>query len=269
MIADIFKFEDYKIYLAERIHEDSKVTKGLRLKLSNYVGCQQSYLSQVLNGKPHFTLEQAHLVNHFFVHDKLEAKYFILLVEYARAGTTALREFFFEDIKEMRRHRYNLKKRLREIDELPETVIHKYYSAWFYSAIHVILSIPEYQNPGRVAEHLHLPLKIVMDVIHFLMESGLIENKNGKYQHTKKRIHLDKESVAIHSHHINWRSQVLQSVEKNLPEDFHYSNVFAIAESDFNEIRELFLKAIVNARNIIGPSKEEAVYAMAIDIFKV
>lgn len=267
MKIDIFKYKNYKRFLLDRIENDGKVTKGLKLKISESVGCQPSYLSQVLNGKPHLTLEQASRLNQFFCLNKAESKYFILLVELARAGTKGLRDFFEEQIEEQQHLRFSLKRRLEDIEEIPETERHRYYSAWFYSAIHVILSIKEFQEPQKIAEHFNLPLSLVIETINFLENIGLIVNENGTYKFTKKTIYLGKDSIFIQRHHINWRSQALQSVEKNLKDDFHYSNVLAISKSDFPKIKDILVKALEEANKVIVPSKEEAIYALTLDLF--
>jgi hypothetical protein len=52
-IIDIYESIDYKVFLAKKLKFESNSSKGIRLKLSDHIGCQSSYLSQVLNGKPH------------------------------------------------------------------------------------------------------------------------------------------------------------------------------------------------------------------------
>jgi hypothetical protein len=114
-----------------------------------------------------------------------------------------------------------------------------------------------------------LPLSLVTEVIEFLEETGLIEEKKGVYHYTKRRIHLDRNSPFIQRHHINWRSQALLSAEKNLPEDLHYSVVVAISEEDFKKMKEILIAGIEKARQLIGPSKEEKIYALTIDFFEM
>ncbi len=267
MKLDIFSYNSYKDYLRDKIQSGAKVTKGLRGQLIEYLHCQSSYLSQVLNGKPNFTLEQAVLLNQFFHHNKLESKYFILLVERSRAGSKELREHFDEEIEEIKKDRSNLKKRLLNTEEINPEDQHKYYSTWFYSAIHVILSIKEFQDPEKIAQHFNLPIELVLQVIDFLESSGLIIHKNNKFELTKKRLHLGSDSVFVQRHHINWRSQALLSAEKNLKDDLHFSTVIAIAKKDFPLIKEIFIKAVHDAREIIRPSEEEALYAITLDFF--
>lgn len=266
---DVFEFKDYKKYTTRKIDSEFKDVRGVKLQLATHIGCQPSYVSQVLNGNPHFTLEQTYALSDFFGHNKLEANYFFLLVQYARSGTQGLQTFFLDQIKEQQTVKFNLKQRFVETEEVPQEAHHKYYSAWYYAAIHVILSIPEFSNLNKISERLHLPLKLVVEVVDFLEMNGLIKTVDGKFELTKNRIHLDRDSTFIQRHHVNWRSQSLQSAEKNNIDDLHYSNVVTLSKADYPKVKDIFIKAIEQARAIIKPSKEEDICALTIDVFKL
>ncbi len=264
----LFEYVDYKKYLKDKIASDEQA-RGLRIKISRFIGCQPSYFSQVLNSKPHLMLEQASLINQFLQHSQIEAQYFILLVNFARAGTSDLKRHFAEQMSEVQKAQFHLKTRFKKTGGIPISAQQKYYSAWFYSAIHVALLIPKLQTTNRLAEHFHLPVSLVADVISFFESIGLVEYKKNSLQVTQKRIHLERESDFIQRHHINWRSQALQSAEKNLPQDLHYSLVVAISEEDFIKIKEILISSIETAREVIGPSKEESIYGLTLDFFQL
>ena len=268
MSVNILDFEEYKPYLAEKLTKEAENDRSYRSKLTEYVRCQSSYISQVLNGKPDFTLEQALRVSEFLKHDEVEAHYFILLVEKSRAGTVELSEFFNKRIKDIKKKQFDLKKRLSTTGKVREEDQHKYYSSWIYSAIYVMISIPA-QNAETISKRLLLPQDMVQDALTFLVESGLIEKDEDTYKQTKKLLHLDRNSPFIHMHHINWRSQALQSVEKNFPTDLHYSTVVTLSKEDVEKVKEVYTQAINNARNIMIPSKEEEIIAITLDVFKL
>lgn len=269
MKLDVFTYSSYKKYLRDRLDIDGQELKGIRKKLADYIGCQPSYISQVLGGKPHLMLEQADKINSFFSHNEDEEKYFLFMVESERAGTQTLKKFFNDQMNLIRKERTNLKKRLKNTEDISENDQHIYYSTWYYAAIHVIISIPGFQDLRKISQHLNLPINIVTEVIQFLERTGLIVLKDGIYNLTKKSFYLGRESIFIQRHHINWRSQSLFSIEKNMSDDLHYSNVIAISTSDYKKIKELFIQTIENSRKIIGPSKEENLYAITLDIFNL
>lgn len=263
----VFEYTNYKEYVDSKIRSSDKGGHGVRSKLADYVGSTSSYLSQVLNSKPHLTLEQSEEVNRFFEHTELESHYFLLLVQYNKAGTHNLKNHFRKQIEFIRNEQFNFKKRLKGIHEVSKDHQHEYYSTWFYSAIHVMLSIPEFSDSKKIATHLNLPLSIVNKVIEFLKVAGLVEEEKGKFKFTNRSWHLEKTSPFIQRHHINWRSQALQSVEKNLADDLHYSNVMAFAKKDSEKVKEILVKAVSDIKALIRDSPEEKVYVVAADFF--
>lgn len=269
MKKSLFDFSNYKEYLQLKIEFEAEIQKSYRTKLCDYIGIQASYLSQVINGKPNLTLEQAFKLCDFFTFDQSETKYFLLLIEKERAGTKDLENYFLNQIREFQQTRFDLKKRLKKTEDISEEDQHKYYSTWFYSAIYVLISIPEFQTKNAIASRLGLPMEIVNEALNFLESCGLVDVQKGRYQVTKKSLHLNRDSIFIQRHHINWRSQSLQSVEKNLKNDLHYSTVLAISKNDFDKIKEVYIKAIEEGRHIIGPSKEEEIYCITLDLFKL
>lgn len=268
MRVNLLDYRDYKKYVTAWLNQDS-TPRGTKNRLAQFIQCQPSYLSQVLNGLPDFTLEQGFRANEFLAHTEIESRYFLLLIQLARAGTPGLKNHFQAQVEEVQKSRFHLKKRLSSTEDIPEKFKHEYYSTWIYGAVHVALSIPHFQNPKTIAERFHLPIQKVKDVIEFLETAGLVEIKKDTYVLTKNRIHLDGQSIFIQRHHINWRSQSLQSVEKAFEDDLHYSNVIAISKNDFPKIKEIFVTAIEEARKIIKPSAEEEIYAMTLDFFKL
>ena len=269
MTFSIFDFIEYKPYLKRKLDALNKQEWGFKRKTATYLGCQPSYLSQILSGKPDLTIEQAHKLNSLFMHDKTESRYFILLVEKGRAITKELRDFFHEQIAEMQETRFDLKRRLKETDQVTKENLDKYYSSWLYAAVHMALALPEMNNPKSVAARLNIPENMALEIMKFLESAGLVELVNGKYEFTKMRIHLDRDSHFIQRHHINWRSQALQSVEKNFHDDLHFSTAFAVSEEDFKKIKEIFVQSIASAREVIKPSPPEEIYSITLDVFKI
>lgn len=191
----------------------------------------------------------------------------MLQVQFQRAGTKELRDYFKTEMDEVIEKRSNLKERLNIKDSLDDNNQHIYYSAWYYAATHVILSIPQYQTPQKIAEALKLPLAQVQEILTFLCETGLAHHKGGGYEIGKTRIHLGQDSIQIRRHHTNWRNQAISSIDKNIKEDLHYSNVLTMSHKDVPKVKEIMIKAIEECREIIKISKEERVQVLTMDFF--
>lgn len=269
MRKTVFDFKDYKPYLHEKISSSPNKGRGLKRNMAQHLGVQTAFVSQVLNQHVHFSLEQAVKLNDFWEHNKEESKFFLLLIQYQRAGSRELRSFFQTEMEEILEKRSNLKERLNIKDSLDETNQHVYYSAWTYAAVHILLSIPSYQTPKAIAEHLRIPLKRIQEILDFLTTTGLAVQKRGRYEIGLTRIHLSKDSVQIRRHHTNWRNQAIQSIDKNDPEDLHYSNALSMSHKDVPKVKEIIIKAIEDCREIIKVSKEERLQVLTMDFFGI
>ncbi len=264
---EITQAVDYRRYLRSWLDDEKPNRRNIKTQLAEHIGCKLSYLSQVLGERANFTLEQSILINEFFGHTNFESRLFILMVERERAGSKKLEDHFKQQIASLLKEQ-NLKKRFELTGQVPDETQQLYYSAWYFSAIHMLLATPEI-NSQTIAARLNLPVEEVNRVIEVLLESGLVSRKGSSYEFAQDRVYLGRDAVSIKHHHINWRSQALQSVEKNLPTDLHYSTVTAISRDDFERIKSVLMQAIDRSREITGPSKEEDVYALTIDWFKV
>jgi uncharacterized protein (TIGR02147 family) len=267
MRKTVFDYLDYKPYLNEKISSMPAKGRGVRRDMAKYLNCQTAYVSQVLNQHVHFSLEQAISVNQFFQHNKDESKFFVLLVQYQRAGTNELRSYLKTEMEELKEKRSDLKQRLNIKDSLDETNQHIYYSAWYYAATHIALSIPKYQTAHAISKVLQLPLKQVQEILLFLSETGLAIQEGSGYIIGKTRIHLSQDSIQIRRHHTNWRNQSISSIDKNNSEDLHYSNVLSMSDKDVPKVKEILIKAIEECREIIKISKEERVQVLTMDFF--
>jgi uncharacterized protein (TIGR02147 family) len=269
MKKTLFEHADYKAYLKDRIENSPSKGRGMKLKIAEFISCQTSFVSQVLNGEANFSLEQGIKLNSFFDHTKEEGRYFIFLLHSERAGSTELRAFLKDEMKEITDKRSDLKNRIDIKNSLKKVDQQVYYSSWMYACIHIMTSIPQFQTPLAISKHLNLPREKVMEVLTFLEETGLAQKNGPRYEIGVTKIHLSKDSPQIQRHHTNWRMQAINAVDMNRPEDLHYSTVVSMAASDVPQVKEVLIKSIEECRKIIRESKEEKVQTICIDFFGV
>lgn len=267
MDKNLFQYLDYKAYLRDWIGSQPAGGHGARGKIAKAIGCQTAFISQVLNGEAHLSLEQAERMKALLGHGKAEAAFFLLLVQHTRAGSEGLRRHFREQIQEALAKQSVLKDRFKATKELSKEDQTIYFSSWIFGAVHVHLSIPPYQTKEKIAENLHLPIEKVAEVLEFLVERGLASQKGDHYFMGSMHIHIGKENAYVTKHHMNWRLQAMQSIELAKGEDFHYSSVIAIAKEDAAKVKAAMADALTNARKIIEPSKEEALFGLCVDFF--
>lgn len=179
-IKKVFDFYDYKAFISHLERERSHISRGFRSRLADAVGCNNAFISQVLNSHANFSLEQALRICGHFELQAQEERYFLLLVDYARAGTPALRKYFKNLLDEIREQYLNIKGRVKEQATLTPESQATYYSQWYYSAIHMIVTVPHFRTIREIAKSLKLNTGLVEKVVTFLLSCGLLIEKNGE-----------------------------------------------------------------------------------------
>jgi uncharacterized protein (TIGR02147 family) len=267
-LVSVFEFANYKRYLSKVLSPSGR-SRGQRSRLAEALNCQTAFVSQVMNGDVHFSLEHAVQISTFLKHTPEEQHFFVLLLQKERAGSKALRDYFENQMKEIIMRRQLIKERIHAQAALNAEAQMRYYSAWYYAAIHILISVPEFQTPDKIAMTLQLPLPLVISTLEFLMEHGLATVEKGRYRIGNTRIHLPSDSPIISKHHANWRMKAIQSMEQNDPQNLHYSLVISLSESDREIIRNMILKLVENTEPILKASPEEKVCFMGLDFFTV
>ena len=263
----LFDFKDYKSYLLFR--ENGWIERGFRSRMADQARCQPPFVTQVLNGDKHFSLEQADKINGFLNHSKDESHFFILLIEYVRAGTDSLREHFKQRMEELREKHLNLQMRLQIKNELTVEDKTIYYSSWKYGAIHICTTIPELTNVPAIAQRLSLSEAEVQDCADFLLKTGLVERKARGFVAGKNFLHLGRDTKLLESHHSQWRMVALRHFAHMQEQDVHYSAAVTMSKKDMERIREVLVGAIDQAAEIIRPSESEDVYVFNLDFFRL
>lgn len=270
MKKEISEYHDYRAYLIDFIRNQPGKGHGFKSKIAEALGCRLAYLSQVLNTSANFSPEQAESLNKFFGHTSDESEYFHLLVSYERAGTFDLQQRLKNQIEKFREKRLVLKDRVdikKTLDIVDQAT---YYSAWYYAAIHILCTIKGFQNRENISQYLNLPVERVTEVLEFLIGVGLIHKEGGSYKAGVSRIFLGNDSPMISKHHTNWRMRAIDSLDKNLKSDLHFSTVVSIAREDAKRIKEQLVKDIEEARAVIRESKnEDELHCLCIDFFKI
>lgn len=262
----VFDFKDYKAYLREV--ENHGPLRAFRSRLAEAAACQNAYISQVLNGSQHLSLEQADGIAGLLQLAPDEKAHFLLLIQHARAATPSLRKFFAEQIGQSVEKRLALRHRVNTGEHLPEEDQVTYYGEWYYSAIHVLVTLADHRTVEAIATRLNLPPAIARKAVDFLLSCGLLAEKKGELTTGRSRLYLDGASPLITRHHANWRLHALQSLPRAGAEDLHYSSVVTISRADAEAIRESLIQAIQDAKKTIRDSKEEDLFAFHVDFYR-
>ncbi len=266
-VPNVFESQNYKTYINTWIAARSGGGRGEKSRIAERAQCQLAYISQVLSGTAHFSLEQTEALSRFFDHTEDEAEFFILLVQRARAGTRSLELYFDRKIQKLLNQRLILKNRFSDKKSLNRENQTLYYSDWTYCAVHMAVLVPELRTPRALAEYFDISTEKTAQVLAFLESVGLVEKKEGGFFPGDVRIHLENDSPMISKHHVNWRLQAMRALDHETPSELHYSSVISVAREDLPRIREVLVKAIEQARMIIKGSADEVIYCYDLDFF--
>ena len=242
---------------------------GAISKMAAAAGCQRSHLSRVISGKVHLTPEQADGLAEYWRLNEAEGEYFLYLLEFARAGTKGLRQRIQRKIQRLKKEQEDLSERLRQPSLGVEEREIVYYSAWHWSAIHIIVSIPEYQTVTSISRRLTMPETLVRYCLEQLERFGLVRREGERWKFSSHTIHLPRRSPLIGTHHNNWRARASLKSHDPGSDGVHYTVVQSVSQRDYLKIKELLLAVIDDYSKIAAPSKEEELISFSCDVFRV
>ena len=269
MKLDIFEHAEYKEYLKNWCRSRPKRGWGTRSILARAAGCQVAYVSQVLNGPLHFSLEQSQELNKILGHGSEEIQYFLLLVQKARAGTHTLKKHFEDQLREMKQKRFVLMHQLGIRPQLEKEHQMIYYSSWIFAAVHVLADIPQFQTKEAMSRRLGLSIARVADTLTFLISAGLVSQDGNIFKMSQKSIHLGTDSPLLGKHHSNWRMRAIDSLDKTPEDSLHYSSAITLSHSDYEKVRSRLIETIKEIKATIRDSKQEEIYCFNLDLFGI
>lgn len=265
---DIYQFQDYRSFIKTWV-KVQKNSWGLWARLSKAANCQPAYFTQAMKGSVQLTQEHILNLSEYLKLNQQETEYFLLLLEYQRAGTKNLSSFYLKKISYLQKEKQDLSNRLNRKNVEIQLDANLYYSAWYWSAIHIMTTIPEFQTTNAIAERLCIPVETTMRCLQSLKEQGLIVQESNRWKWVSGDIHIPKKSPLIGMHHKNWRDKAVQdSLEPNT-DGIHFTTVSSISKKDFELIKKRIFDLIDEAAKITGPSQEEELICFTCDIFKV
>lgn len=264
----IFSFKSYRKFLNEWIIAQEQ-PRGLMKKLAEAARCETSHMSRALSGQLELTPDQSFRLAKFLRLTEAEQKYFLKLVDYERSGDAEFKKIMEAELNSMIEAQQNLAQRFQTSEMIMEGKEMLYYSSWHWSAIHIIVSIPEFQNVEAIAQRLGLAENFVQQSLIALQTLGLVKQEGSKWKNTTEHIHLSKSSPMNSVQNSNWRQRAVLKTQDPHESGLHYTVVQTLSREDFEKIRELFFKSLDQYRAIANPSKEEELICLNIDFFKV
>lgn len=267
-MKEVYDFKDYRKYLSF-VFSKENTTRVTRAEICNFIKCQHSFISQVLSGRTHISLEHAVLISQYLKHQSDERKFFLLLVQLEKSGNKTLRDFFQEQIENELNRRQPIKEILEVKDDLSAEDQAIYYSYWWYAAIHILVAFPEFRTVDNISKRLQLDQSIVKEALQFLISRGIVVSNKDGLGIGKVRIHVGSKSPLVSRHHMNWRAKCMNILEGLNDNNIHYSAVIGISYEGANHIKKELMKFLKSTEPIVRDSKEEAPFVLLTDFFQL
>ncbi|MGH1469303.1 MAG: TIGR02147 family protein [Bdellovibrionales bacterium] len=232
----VYSFTNYKDFL-KHVIDSSK--RGVITRLAEAAGCQRSYLSQALSTQVNLTSDQVYNISTHLDLGEEEQDYLLLLLEHEKAASHLYKKRLNQKLESLRKSASRLSKK---VSQKKNTEINpKYYSAWYYSAIHIATSMRSMKSEKDFAALLNLKVSTVSKVLKELKSWKLIKYEDESWIYNASfQLHLDDESIYNRLNHSNWRTHTL-SLPIQPEQNINYTSVFTISKKDFKKIRTQFL----------------------------
>lgn len=262
----VFEFDDYKKYLKNRIEQMPKGGRGELQKISKHLRMHSTRFSHIFHGAEHLTLEQGIGLTRYFGLNELESDYFMLLLQWAKAGNEDLRKFFEKKKKQLHGRATQLVERLPTDRKLSDSEKAIFYSNWYYSAIRLATSLPSKHNVDTLAERFSIPRDKAAEALEFLLSTGLcVTAADGKIKAGPKSTHLEGRSPLVSHLHANWRIKAMERHPALGTEEFAFTSPMSIEAKDVAAIREVLLQMIEKAAAYANTRQADTLYCLNVD----
>lgn len=263
----MFKEKSYKKILG-RLIEESQTGRGMVSRVAEAIGCQRSYLSQVLHSKVQLTKEQAWNACVFFGLSREETAYFECLVDHERAASPVYKRHLEGRMDEIREEVKQLTKSSGKYGKGTDAGSLYYFSYWLPCAVHILSSIPEFQEPAQMAERLGLPLPVIRQTLSELQGMGLVKQEKTKWVFDSSSKWIPKESPLSKFHQQDWRQLAVDNARQPHAVGMHYTIVQSLSRADFEKLQQLLRDYLEQVNKISGPSEPEILTCLNLDFFE-
>lgn len=269
IMITIYQYQDYKIFINDWIKSRTKGGHGELRKMAEYLRISTTMVSQIFRGEKHLSLETACELTEFLALSEEESEYFLLLVDYNRAGSAKLTKKLLSQIKKRQDQARQLENRLKKDLQLSPETKAIYYSSWLYGAVRMLASIESFNTVEALSSHLQMPRSNIQSILNFLIENGLIEVEKGYYKSGPTKTHITAKDPLVIKHHQNWRLQAMNKMQLRNDNHFFLTAPFAVSKEAAEALRTELPAFVEKIQKIVGPSESEEVWCLNIDYFSV
>ncbi len=272
---DVFTYRNYAAFVRDRIDDErAERGRGITRSLAEAAAVHTTFISQVINEKAAFSIEQALAFCRFFRLSAAETEFFVELVGFARAGTPEARIFFEKRIAKLQKAHSDLKSRWSDRNQTLGTEEAAYFGSWTTQVVHAALQLKECSTVEGLTSYLGFSERDVQFSLEMLRDMNLAKlvhrERDSTWSTTTRFLHLGKDSPMIRYFHLQWRNRVTQEFLSPSPtEGFHYSGALTFSKNDAPAVKAILIEALDRIMKTIEPSAAEDVYGLNLDLFSL
>jgi uncharacterized protein (TIGR02147 family) len=266
----LFESKSYKSYLDGRIRAQPRNGRGESKRIAEALGVSSTLVSQILSGDRILTLEQGEALCEYWGLLPIERDYFLLLIQFERAGTSGLRSYFKDKLDLIKSESLVVANRIQPKRVLNETEKAVFYSSPLYSAIRLFTSTSKNgRSLEEIANRFEIGRKRAAEVIGFLESANLILEEDGRYKMGAQSTHLENRSPHINKHHANWRVKGMNYADQLTEAELMFTSPVSLSVDDFGLLRERMVEFINEFLSTTRDSPAEEVACFNMDFFWV
>lgn len=264
----IFDFKDVKSYLKNSINQLPKKGRGEVSRIARHLRVSSTLVSHVLSGEKSFTLEQAEALISYLGLIGIEADYFLIMVQLERAGSQGLKEYLKTKLNELKEQSLKLSNRLPSDRQLTDEKRAIFYSSPLYMAIRLYSSVSdEGKTLTEIANRFEISILRCSEILSFLVECGLVDEKSGRYTMGPQKIHLEKGSPHLLRFQTDWRMRAISRGEDLSDNELLFTAPVSLAKEDFEKLREEMIIFIKKFLDTVHASPAEEIACLNLDFF--
>jgi uncharacterized protein (TIGR02147 family) len=265
----IYSYTDYRLFLGAYLTKLPHKGRGEVTRMAQAIGVTPSLLSQVLSESKNLNLEQAQELCEYLELTSHESEHFLLMVQYQRAGTKKLGDYFKKKLQLSFEASIEVKQKVRQDKNLTDNDKALFYSHWLYVAIWLFTSIGKGKSLEDVASEFKLSREEASKILHFLTNTGLTLYENEKYTMGPQSIYISRESPHLIRHHTNWRLRAIEACDKITTDEMIVTAPISLSESDFKKVRARLSEVLKEVVDTAIASDADRVACFNLDFFWV
>lgn len=268
-MTELFEISDYRKIVRFWIKSRPQKGRGEIQKISDNLGIPASVFSLTLSGSRDLSPDHALLLAEYMGLMNLEKDYFLTLVQIEKASHHKYKDHLKKKLLSLKEESLNLIKRITHEKKLDDQDQQEFYSSWIYSGIRLYCSIGDGATLDELNKKFMLTQESLLKILDFLVRTGLVVQKNSKYQMGPQRTFLERSSHLVGRHHTNWRLKAIERSSNLRNQELMFTGPLTCSKKDQQIIREKLAQTIKEIADLVKDSSAEEFWYFGIDFIKM